>query len=100
MSLGELVGEIQDEFDQEQAKEFVRISEDEFMVQGQLNLYELRGACGVLHLENADVSTIGGYVIQLLGHLPKTGRTGADRRLSRNDFSKPMGRRILQLNFR
>jgi CBS domain containing-hemolysin-like protein len=96
--LGELVGEIQDEFDQEQAKEFVRVSEDEFMVQGQLNLYELQELVG-LHLENADVSTIGGYVIQLLGHLPKQGE-----QVQIEDYlvtiSQTDGRRILQLNFR
>ena len=96
--LGELVGEIQDEFDQEPTKEFVRISEEEFLVQGQLNLYELQELAG-LHLENADVSTIGGYVIQLLGHLPKQGE-----QVQIEDYlvtiSQTDGRRILQLNFR
>ena len=96
--LGELVGEIHDEFDQEQVKEFVRISEDEFVVQGQLNLYELQELVG-LHLENAEVSTIGGYVIQLLGHLPKQGE-----QVQIEDYlvtiSQTDGRRILQLNFR
>jgi CBS domain containing-hemolysin-like protein len=96
--LGELVGEIHDEFDQEQVKEFVRISEDEFVVQGQLNLYELQELVG-LHLENAEVSTIGGYVIQLLGHLPKQGE-----QVRIEDYlvtiSQTDGRRILQLNFR
>jgi CBS domain containing-hemolysin-like protein len=96
--LGELVGEIHDEFDQEQAKEFIRISEDEFVVQGQLNLYELQELAG-LHLENAEVSTIGGYVIQLLGHLPKQGE-----QVKIEDYlvsiSQTDGRRILQLNFK
>ncbi len=96
--LGELVGEIHDEFDQEQAKEFVRISEEEFIVQGQLNLYELQELAG-LHLENAEVSTIGGYVVQLLGHLPKQGE-----QVQIEDYlvtiSQTDGRRILQLNFK
>ena len=96
--LGELVGEIQDEFDQEQAKEFVRISENEFVVRGQLNLYELQELVG-LQLENADVSTIGGYVVQLLGHLPKQGE-----QVKIEDYlvtiSQTDGRRILQLNFK
>ena len=96
--LGELVGEIQDEFDQEKKKEFVRLSEDEFVVQGQVNLYELQELAG-LALENADVSTIGGYVIQLLGHLPKQGE-----QVQIEDYlvtiSQTDGRRILQLNFK
>ena len=96
--LGELVGEIQDEFDQEQAKEFVRISEDEFLVQGQLNLYELQELAG-LHLENADVSTIGGYVVQLLGHLPKQGEQ-VEIESYLVTISQTDGRRILQLHFK
>ena len=96
--LGELVGEIHDEFDQGQEKEFVRISENEFVVRGQLNLYELQELVG-LQLENADVSTIGGYVVQLLGHLPKQGE-----QVQIEDYlvtiSQTDGRRILQLNFK
>jgi CBS domain containing-hemolysin-like protein len=69
--LEELVGDIQDEFDAERA-EFRRINENEFAVDGRLGLYELTDLAG-LELENADVSTIGGYVTHLLGHLPKQG---------------------------
>jgi CBS domain containing-hemolysin-like protein len=96
--VGELVGEIKDEFDLEQAKDFVRLNEEEFLVQGQLNLYELQELAD-LHLENAEVSTIGGYVIQLLGHLPKQGEQvqieGYLVTIAQTD-----GRRILQLHFK
>src|SRR3984893_6096776 len=96
--LEELVGEIKDEFDLEQVKEFVRVNEEEFVVQGQLNLYELQELAD-LRLENADVSTIGGYVIQLLGHLPKQGE-----QVRIEDYlvtiTQTDGRRILQLHFK
>ena len=96
--LGELVGEIKDEFDQEQVKEFVRLNEQEFVVQGQLNLYELKELAD-LFLENSDVSTIGGYVVQLLGHLPKQGE-----QVEIKDYlvtiTQTDGRRILQLHFK
>ena len=69
--LEELVGDIQDEFDSEK-EEFHKINENEFAVDGGLGLYELRDAIG-LELDSADVSTIGGYVTHLLGHLPKQG---------------------------
>jgi CBS domain containing-hemolysin-like protein len=69
--LEELVGDIQDEFDSEK-EEFHKINENEFVVDGGLGLYELRDAIG-LELDSADVSTIGGYVTHLLGHLPKQG---------------------------
>jgi CBS domain containing-hemolysin-like protein len=96
--VGELVGEIKDEFDQEQVKEFVRLNEEEFTVQGQFNLYELKEVAD-LQLENAEVTTIGGYVVQLLGHLPKQGEQvqieGYLVTITQTD-----GRRILQLHFK
>jgi magnesium and cobalt exporter, CNNM family len=96
--LGELVGEIKDEFDQEQAREFVRLNDKEFVVQGQLNLYELQELAD-LQIETSDVSTIGGYVVQLLGHLPRQGE-----QVHVEDYlvtiTQTDGRRILQLHFK
>jgi CBS domain containing-hemolysin-like protein len=69
--LEELVGDIQDEFDTDK-EEFKKISADEFTVDGTLGLYELNDLAK-LELESPDVSTIGGYVTHLLGHLPKQG---------------------------
>src|SRR5215471_533032 len=69
--LEELVGDIQDEFDMEKA-EFQKINANEFTVDGTLGLYELNDLAK-LELESPDVSTIGGYVTHLLGHLPKQG---------------------------
>ncbi len=82
--LEEFVGDIQDEFDAEKA-EFRKINDHEFMVDGGLGLYELRDLADI-ELENADVSTVGGYVTHLLGHLPEAGRAGADRGLHRDRF--------------
>ena len=67
----EVVGEIQDEFDTEGA-EYEAIGEGEFSVRGSLGLHELR-ALAKLELQSAEVSTIGGYVTELLGRLPQTG---------------------------
>src|SRR5437764_35793 len=95
--LEEIVGDIQDEFDSEKA-EFRKINENEFSVAGALGLYELRDLAG-LELESADVSTIGGYVTHLLGHLPKQGE-----QVRINDYlvtiSQTDGRRVGQLHFR
>jgi CBS domain containing-hemolysin-like protein len=96
--LEELVGEIKDEFDQEPAREFVRLNDEEFVVQGQLNLYELLELAD-LNLENPEVSTIGGYVVQLLGHLPKQGE-----QVQIEDYlvtiTQTDGLRIFQLHFK
>lgn len=94
--LEEIVGDIQDEFDSEKA-EFRKINENEFSVDGALGLYELRDLAG-LELESADVSTIGGYVTHLLGHLPKQGE-----QVRIDDYvvtiSQTDGRRVGQLHF-
>jgi CBS domain containing-hemolysin-like protein len=95
--LEELVGDIQDEFDAEK-EEFRKINENEFTVDGALGLYELRDAVG-LELDSADVSTIGGYVTHLLGHLPKQGeQVKIDNYLV--TVSQADSRRVRQLHFR
>jgi len=95
--LEELVGDIQDEFDFEK-EEFRKISANEFSVDGALGLYELSDLAK-LELESADVSTIGGYVTHLLGHLPKTGeQVKIDNYLV--TVSQADGRRVKQLHFK
>ena len=95
--LEEVVGDIQDEFDTDK-EEFRKINENEFTVAGSLGLYELNDATG-LELESADVSTIGGYVTHLLGHLPKQGeQVKIDNYLV--TITQTDGRRVNQLHFR
>src|SRR5204862_6528784 len=95
--LEELVGDIQDEFDTDK-EAFRIINESEFAVAGSLGLYELNDATG-LELESADVSTVGGYVTHLLGHLPKQGeQVKIDSYLV--TVSQTDGRRVGQLHFR
>ena len=95
--LEELVGDIQDEFDAEK-EEFRKLNENEFVVDGAFGLYELRDAVG-LELEGGDVSTIGGYVTHLLGHLPRQGE-----QVTIGDYvvtvTQADSRRVRQLNFR
>jgi CBS domain containing-hemolysin-like protein len=95
--LEELVGDIQDEFDTDK-EEFRKINDNEFVVDGGLGLYELRDAVG-LELDSADVSTIGGYVTHLLGHLPKQGE-----QVKIDNYcvtvSQADSRRVRQLHFR
>src|SRR2546423_3365714 len=95
--LEELVGDIQDEFDFEK-EEFRKISANEFSVDGALGLYELN-ELAKLDLESPDVSTIGGYVTHLLGHLPNTGE-----QVKIDNFmvtvSEADNRRVKQLHFK
>lgn len=95
--LEEIVGDIQDEFDHE-TSELRRVSDDEFVVEGTLNLYELTEQTGI-ELDSDEVTTIGGYVTHLLGHLPKVGET-----VIIEDYevttTKADLRRVQQLNFK
>jgi CBS domain containing-hemolysin-like protein len=70
----ELVGDINDEFDEAEQEDagFERISEHVFEVDGTLPMYELADLTG-LELEDPEVSTVGGYVTHLIGRFPKTG---------------------------
>ncbi len=67
----QLVGEIQDEFDEED-QEFRRLNDDEFVVHGTYPLHELSVQTD-LDLESPDVSTVGGYVTHVAGRLPEKG---------------------------
>jgi CBS domain containing-hemolysin-like protein len=96
----ELVGDIQDEFDTEnpETPEFRRVNANEFTVEGSLGLYELNDLAGI-ELESADVSTVGGYVTHLLGHLPKPGE-----QVRIEDYEVTItqtdGRRVGQVHFK
>jgi len=70
----ELVGDINDEFDDEEEHVdfFERINDHTFEVEGTMALYELSEYTD-LQLEDPEVSTIGGYATQLLGRLPDVG---------------------------
>jgi len=94
----ELVGDIHDEFDEDEETDFLRISSEEFVVEGGLSLNELSDHEPAIDLESGEVSTIGGYIVQQLGHLPDPGETieveGFEASVTSTD-----GRRIEQLRF-
>lgn len=92
----ELVGDIHDEFDTNEPP-MQRVSAQEFTIKGRLSLHEVRELTG-LDLESSDVSTLGGYVTTLLGHLPQPGES-----VRIGDYGVTVistdGRRVRQLRF-
>jgi CBS domain containing-hemolysin-like protein len=66
-----LVGQIQDEFDQEKS-ELTLISENVWEAAGTLPLHELEKIIGETHLEDT-VATASGWMTQKLGGFPKAG---------------------------
>lgn len=94
----ELVGDIQDEFDNERP-EFTRLNEDEFLVEGGMTLNDLNGVISEFELESGEVTTMGGYITQQLGRFPEPGETleilGYEARVTSTD-----GRRVGQVHLR
>ena len=70
----EIVGEIRDEYDEDEEDPIRRLSDREFLVEGSLHLDDLNREL-VLHLESEDYDSIGGYMIGLLDHLPRPGES-------------------------
>ena len=70
--LEELVGQIQDEFDQEKPL-LVRTGETTWEVAGTLPLHELQEVVGGQLQEEEGVTTASGWVTQRLGGFPKVG---------------------------
>lgn len=94
----ELVGDIQDEFDNERSS-FTKINEEEFVIEGAMTLNDLAGHVPELFLESGEVTTVGGYLTQQLERFPEIGETveilGYEARVTSTD-----GRRVGQVHFR
>ncbi len=70
--LEEIVGEIRDEYDEDEEDEVRMIAADEYLVSGSTKLDDLNSWLN-LKLESEDYDSIGGLVIGLLDHLPEAG---------------------------
>lgn len=94
----ELVGDIQDEFDQD-VSAFTRVNENEFVVEGAITLNELSDHEPAITLDSGEVTTVGGYITQQMGRIPEPGETveveGFEARVTSTD-----GRRVGQVHFR
>ena len=67
--LEEIVGEIHDEYDENEEEVFKQINELEFIVEGSMNLDDLNDRID-LQLESEDYDSLGGYIIEKLDRLP------------------------------
>jgi putative hemolysin len=71
--LEELVGNIEDEFDRE-TPEVTKISESEFILDGSLTTNDVERLLNQ-ELSPKDILSIGGFVVEQLGHIPTVGET-------------------------
>jgi CBS domain containing-hemolysin-like protein len=94
----ELVGDIQDEFDNERP-ESNWINENEFVIEGTMTLNDLASLAEELEIESGEVTTVGGYITQQLGRFPEVGESieieGWEAKVTSTD-----GRRVGQVHFR
>ena len=75
--LEEIVGDIRDEYDDDEEDSIQALSENEYLVDGFTKLDEINEILG-LELESDDYDSIAGHIIYLLDHLPEEGETVTD----------------------
>lgn len=68
----EIVGEIRDEYDEDENDLIRRVSDRQYLVEGSVKLDDLNDATN-LNLTSDDYDSIGGYLIEHLGHLAVRG---------------------------
>lgn len=79
--LEEIVGEIRDEYDEDELDSVQKLSDTEYRVEGSVKLDDLNDLLDI-QLESEDYDSIGGYIIGLLDDLPEIGET-----VSENGFT-------------
>ena len=73
--LEEIVGEIRDEYDEDEVEDIKEIQPDrEYIVQGSAKLDDINETLHI-NLESEDYDSIGGYIIEQLDCLPKEGQS-------------------------
>ncbi len=72
--LEEIVGEIRDEYDDDEKDLIQKVSESEYLIEGSVKLDDINDALG-LSLHSEDYDSIGGLVIEMLDHLPTAGES-------------------------
>lgn len=70
--LEEIVGEIHDEYDENEDEFIQQINEWEYIVEGSTNLDDLNDQLD-LKLESEDYDSLGGFIIEKLDRFPQTG---------------------------
>lgn len=70
--LEEIVGEIRDEYDEDEEDMIRRVNAKEYVVEAAMKLDDLNDQLG-LNLQSEDYDSVGGFIIGLLDHLPEQG---------------------------
>lgn len=68
----EIIGEIRDEYDAEEAEHFKILNDHEYIADASMKLDDLNDLLN-LEIDSEDYDSIGGKIIELLDHLPEKG---------------------------
>ena len=69
--LEEIVGEIYDEYDNEDLR-YKKIDENTYIIEGNIAIYDAEKVLGI-EIEDGEYDTLAGYLIEKLGRIPKPG---------------------------
>jgi putative hemolysin len=70
----EIVGEIRDEYDQSEEQLFEKVSDDEYIFHGRIDLEDFNTVMGS-HLPKEVTDTLGGFIYSQVGRVPTGGET-------------------------
>jgi magnesium and cobalt transporter len=67
-----LVGELHDEFDEDEESEMVRVDNTRWLLDGQTNVDDVRERLGI-EIPDGEYVTLGGLLFERFGHIPSEG---------------------------
>ncbi len=70
--LEEIVGEIRDEYDEDEKDLIEKINDNEYVIAGMTKLDDFNELAGT-HLQSDEYDSVGGFIIELLDRLPECG---------------------------
>lgn len=70
--VSELVGDLRDEFDRSTSSPIERVDRSRWLVEGSVSIDDVRLELGA-ELPDGDYVTLGGYLLDVLGHIPDEG---------------------------
>lgn len=70
--LEEIVGEIRDEYDEDETEAIQKITENQYSIEASMKLDDLNDILE-LNIQSEDYDTLGGFIIELLDRLPHEG---------------------------
>lgn len=78
----EILGEIQDEYDQDEKTEFIEVAPNKYDVDAKINIGDLEDILNIEFPEDEDYDTLGGLVLSIHGSIPAKNETVHYKNLS------------------